>query len=43
VVLMGVVLLVVGLITTQAALMAGVVGFLVMICGAALFIRRPRR
>jgi len=47
VVLMGVVLLVVGLITTQAALVAGVtisiVAFLVMVCGAALFIRRPRR
>lgn len=45
-VLIGVVLLVVGLVTTQAALAAGVIisiiGFLAMVGGATLYIRRPR-
>jgi len=44
--LIGVVLLVVGLVITQAALLVGViisiVGFLAMVGGAAFFIRRPR-
>jgi len=47
VVLVGVVLLIVGLVTTQASLAAGlvisIVGFLSMVAGAAMFIRRPRR
>jgi hypothetical protein len=46
VVLVGVMLLVVGLVTTQASLAAGliisIVGFLAMVGGAAMFIRRPR-
>ena len=46
VVLIGVLLLVVGLVTTQAALAVGViisiVGFLAMVGGATFFIRRPR-
>ena len=46
VLLLGVVLLAAGLVTTQAALGVGVtisiVGFLAMVAGAALFIRRPR-
>ena len=44
--LIGVVLLVVGLVITQAALLVGVIisiaGFLAMVGGAAFFIRRPR-
>jgi hypothetical protein len=44
--LIGVVLLVVGLVTAQAALVAGVMssifGFFAMVRGAAFFIRRPR-
>jgi len=47
VVLIGAVLLVVGLVVTQAALVAGmiisIIGFLAMVIGAAQFIRRPRR
>ena len=45
VVLIGVMLLVVGLVITQASLAAGlvisIVGFLSMVGGAAMFIRRP--
>jgi len=44
-VLIGVMLLVVGLVITQASLAAGlvisIVGFLSMVGGAAMFIRRP--
>jgi len=44
VVLLGVMLLVVGLVTTQASLPAGliisIIGFLSMVGGAAMFIRR---
>lgn len=47
VLLIGVVLLVVGLVITQGSLAAGliisIVGFLSMVAGAAMFIRRPRR
>ena len=46
VVLVGVMLLVAGLVTTQASLAAGliisIVGFLSMVVGAARFLRRPR-
>lgn len=46
VVLIGVMLLVVGLVTTQASLAAGliisIVGFLSMVGGAARFLRPPR-
>ena len=46
VMLVGVMLLVVGLVITQASLAAGlvisIVGFLFMVGGAAMFIRRPR-
>ena len=46
VVLVGVMLLVAGLVTTQASLAAGliisIVGFLSMVGGAAMFLRRPR-